>query len=119
MIKVQGWLSWRREVKDDKTYFNVSINEPEVADHEPAGPSRGGRTSHRRSRAAQASRRGMTAGCRSDGAARTRERRRYSGVDASPRRKYQETRCNACCTTPSGCGRNFICDCHKTAEVPA
>lgn len=37
-VKVQGWLSWRREVKDDgKTYFNVSLNKPEVTDHEPAG----------------------------------------------------------------------------------
>ena len=38
-VKVQGWLSWRREVKDDKTYFNVSLNKPEVTDHEPAAPA--------------------------------------------------------------------------------
>jgi hypothetical protein len=37
-VKVQGWLSWRREVKDDKTYFNVSLNKPEVTDHEAAQP---------------------------------------------------------------------------------
>ena len=39
-VKVHGWLSWRREVKDDgKTYFNVSLNKPEVTDHEPAQPT--------------------------------------------------------------------------------
>lgn len=39
-VKVHGWLSWRREVKDDgKTYFNVSLNKPEVTDHEPATPA--------------------------------------------------------------------------------
>jgi hypothetical protein len=33
---VKGWISWRREVKDDKTYFNVSVNKPELTEHEPA-----------------------------------------------------------------------------------
>jgi uncharacterized protein (DUF736 family) len=33
-IKVKGWLSWTREEKDGKTYFNVSLNQPEVIAHE-------------------------------------------------------------------------------------
>jgi hypothetical protein len=33
-LKVKGWLSWTRETKDDKVYFNVSINKPEILAHE-------------------------------------------------------------------------------------
>jgi hypothetical protein len=33
-IKVKGWLSWAREEKDGKTYFNVSLNQPEVISYE-------------------------------------------------------------------------------------
>lgn len=34
-----------------------------------------------------------------------------------PRRgEYRESKCNACCKTPFGCGRNFICYCHKTTK---
>jgi hypothetical protein len=35
-VTVKGWISWRREAKDDKTFFNVSLNKPEVTEHEPA-----------------------------------------------------------------------------------
>jgi len=36
-VKVKGWLSWqRREADDGKTYFNVSINKPEITDVEKA-----------------------------------------------------------------------------------
>ena len=33
-IKVKGWLSWTREEKEGKTYFNVSLNQPEVITYE-------------------------------------------------------------------------------------
>ncbi len=33
-IKVKGWLSWSRSERDGKTYFNVSLNKPEVVEHE-------------------------------------------------------------------------------------
>lgn len=33
-LKVKGWLSWRKEDKGDKTYFNVSLNKPEILEHE-------------------------------------------------------------------------------------
>lgn len=36
-VTVNGFLSWRREEKDGKTYFNVSLNNPRVESHERAG----------------------------------------------------------------------------------
>jgi hypothetical protein len=36
---LKGWLSWRREVKDDKTYFNVSLNKPQVVAQEEVSKS--------------------------------------------------------------------------------
>lgn len=33
-MKVKGWLSWTRDVRDDKVYFNVAVNKPEVLAHE-------------------------------------------------------------------------------------
>lgn len=33
-LKVKGWLSWTRETRNDKVYFNVSINKPEILAHE-------------------------------------------------------------------------------------
>jgi hypothetical protein len=38
-VSVKGWLSWRREEKDGKTYLNVSLNQPKVDKHERAGGS--------------------------------------------------------------------------------
>lgn len=36
-VKFKGWLSWqRREVEGGKTYFNVSINKPELVEIEKA-----------------------------------------------------------------------------------
>ena len=36
-VKVKGWLSWQRKEADNgKTYFNVSINKPEIIDIEKA-----------------------------------------------------------------------------------
>lgn len=36
-IKVKGWLSWaRNEAANGKTYFNVSINKPEIISVEKA-----------------------------------------------------------------------------------
>lgn len=36
-IKVKGWLSWaRNEAANGKTYFNVSVNKPEVLSVEKA-----------------------------------------------------------------------------------
>ena len=36
-VKVKGWLSWQRKEADNgKTYFNVSINKPEIVEHEKA-----------------------------------------------------------------------------------
>ena len=29
-LTVKGWLSWRREERDGKTYLNVSLNKPVV-----------------------------------------------------------------------------------------
>lgn len=26
--------------------------------------------------------------------------------------RFQESKCHACCKTPFGCGRNFLCACH-------
>lgn len=33
-ISVKGWLSWRKETKDDKAYFNVSLNKPILVSRE-------------------------------------------------------------------------------------
>lgn len=34
-IKAKGWLSWQRSQSDDgKVYFNVSMNKPEIVEHE-------------------------------------------------------------------------------------
>lgn len=33
-MKIKGWLSWTRDVRDDKVYFNVAVNKPEVLAHE-------------------------------------------------------------------------------------
>lgn len=33
-LKVKGWLSWTRDVRNDKVYFNVSVNKPEILAHE-------------------------------------------------------------------------------------
>lgn len=33
-VKLKGWLSWARSERDGKTYFNVSINKPEITEHE-------------------------------------------------------------------------------------
>jgi len=35
-VAVKGWLSWRKAEKNGKTYFNVSLNSPQVVEHEPA-----------------------------------------------------------------------------------
>lgn len=35
-ISVKGWLSWAKVEKDGKTYVNVSLNKPQVVEHEPA-----------------------------------------------------------------------------------
>lgn len=35
-VTVKGWLSWKRTVRDEKTYFDVSVNKPELTEHEPA-----------------------------------------------------------------------------------
>lgn len=40
-IAVKGWLSWRKSEKNGKTYFNVSLNNPQVVEHEPATQSSG------------------------------------------------------------------------------
>jgi putative heme iron utilization protein len=32
-LKVKGWLSWTKDVKGDKTYFNVSLNKVEILAH--------------------------------------------------------------------------------------
>ncbi|MGN6200005.1 hypothetical protein [Humibacter sp.] len=40
-ISVKGWLSWRKSEKDGKTYFNVSLNGPQLVDHEPEQASGG------------------------------------------------------------------------------
>ena len=29
-VSVKGWLSWRRDERDGKTYFNVSLNQPKL-----------------------------------------------------------------------------------------
>ena len=29
--------------------------------------------------------------------------------------EYRDSRCNACCKSPYGCARNFLCACH---EIP-
>jgi hypothetical protein len=41
-ISVKGWLSWRKNERDGKTYFDVSINKPVVDKHEKAGPTQAG-----------------------------------------------------------------------------
>ena len=40
-VAVKGWLSWRKNERDGKTYFDVSINQPKVEQHEPAGSAIG------------------------------------------------------------------------------
>lgn len=36
-IKAKGWLSWqKREADDGKVYLNVSMNKPEIVEHEKA-----------------------------------------------------------------------------------
>lgn len=36
-VKAKGWLSWQRSQADDgKVYFNVSMNKPEIIEHEKA-----------------------------------------------------------------------------------
>lgn len=35
-VAVKGWLSWKRTVKDDKTYFDVSLNRPQLVEREAA-----------------------------------------------------------------------------------
>ncbi|MFF9565757.1 hypothetical protein ACF1AJ_20580 [Leifsonia sp. NPDC014704] len=30
--------------------------------------------------------------------------------------EYRESRCNACCKSPYGCARNFVCPCHRTPK---
>lgn len=40
-LTVKGWLSWRKEEKDGKTYLNVSLNKPVVqGEVVPAGVAR-------------------------------------------------------------------------------
>lgn len=34
-VSVDGWLSWRKQEKDGKTYVNVSLNQPKLKKHEP------------------------------------------------------------------------------------
>lgn len=36
-IKLKGWLSWSKSENDGKTYFNVSVNNPEVVDVQKSG----------------------------------------------------------------------------------
>ena len=36
-LSLKGWLSWRKNERDGKTYFDVSLNQPKVEQHEPAG----------------------------------------------------------------------------------
>lgn len=35
-IAVKGWLSWRKNERDGKTYVDVSVNKPQLVKHEPA-----------------------------------------------------------------------------------
>lgn len=36
-VTVTGFLSWRKDEKDGKTYVNVSLNSPKVEKHDKAG----------------------------------------------------------------------------------
>lgn len=36
-VSVKGWLSWRKNERDGKTYFDVSMNNPEIVEHETDG----------------------------------------------------------------------------------
>lgn len=40
-VAVKGWLSWRRSERDEKVFFDVSLNQPQIVSHEhveaPAG----------------------------------------------------------------------------------
>lgn len=31
-VALKGWLSWRKEIKDDKTYFNVAMNKAQLVE---------------------------------------------------------------------------------------
>jgi hypothetical protein len=36
-MSVKGWLSWRKNERDGKTFFDVSLNKPVVEKHEKGG----------------------------------------------------------------------------------
>lgn len=40
-VSVKGWLSWRKDERDGKTYLNVSLNKPQLDKHEKAGAPAG------------------------------------------------------------------------------
>lgn len=35
-IAVKGWLSWKKTERNDKVYVDVSVNQPQVVNHQPA-----------------------------------------------------------------------------------
>lgn len=35
-VSVKGWLSWRKNERDGKTFFDVSLNQPKVDKYEKA-----------------------------------------------------------------------------------
>jgi hypothetical protein len=38
-ISVKGWLSWKKNTVGDKVYVDVSVNKPEVVEHEKTSAS--------------------------------------------------------------------------------
>jgi len=36
-IAVKGWISWKKSERNDKVYVDVSVNQPKLDKHEPAG----------------------------------------------------------------------------------